>query len=76
MERRNELIKLSNLYNIPIIEDDYLGDLSFQTSNPPPLKAMAPESRIHYIGTFSKMLIPGLAFRIPGEPFRRFQKAC
>ena len=62
INRREELIGLSNIHNIPIIEDDYLGDLSFQSSNPPPLKAMAPESRIHYIGTFSKMLIPGLRF--------------
>jgi GntR family transcriptional regulator/MocR family aminotransferase len=62
LKRREELLSLAGHYKIPIIEDDYIGDLNFDGPSPPSLKALAPELPVFYIGTFSKMLIPGLRF--------------
>ena len=47
-------------YNIPILEDDYVGDLRYDGRAQPALKALDPGGRVIYISTFSKMLMPGL----------------
>lgn len=58
--RRRHLIDLAGRYNVPILEDDYIGDLRFEGSGRPPLKALDPGGRVIYASTFSKMLMPGL----------------
>jgi len=70
-ERRRHLISLADRYNTPVVEDDYIGDLSYGSPCPPSLKAMDPTGRVIYIGTFSKMLMPGLRFGFLAaeEPF-------
>jgi 2-aminoadipate transaminase len=59
-KRRSELIEIADEYDLLIIEDDayfdlYLGDEARLT----PLAAMRPD-RVVYLGTFSKVLAPGL----------------
>ena len=44
---------------LPIIEDNPYGDLWFDQAPPPPLTARNPEGCI-YLGSFSKVLAPGL----------------
>jgi GntR family transcriptional regulator/MocR family aminotransferase len=58
--RRRRLIALADQYQIPIIEDDYVGDLRYEGRTQPALKALDPGGRVIYISTFSKMLMPGL----------------
>jgi len=58
--RRRQLIALADRYNVPILEDDFVGDLRYQGRAQPALKALDPGGRIIYAGTFSKMLMPGL----------------
>lgn len=45
--------------NLPLIEDNPYGDLWFDTPPPAPLTARNPEGCI-YLGSFSKVLAPGL----------------
>jgi len=59
-QRRRQLISLADRHNIPIMEDDYVGDLRYEGRAQPALKALDPGGRGIYIGTFSKMLMPGL----------------
>jgi GntR family transcriptional regulator/MocR family aminotransferase len=59
-ERRRELVRLAGLYNIPILEDDFVGDLRFGGRAQPAIKALAQDGSVIYIGTFSKMLMPGI----------------
>ena len=58
--RRRQLLVLADRYNIPIIEDDFVGDLRYEGHTQPALKALDPGGCVIYISTFSKMLMPGL----------------
>jgi GntR family transcriptional regulator/MocR family aminotransferase len=58
--RRRELIVLAERYNIPILEDDFVGDLRYEGHAQPSLKALDPGGQVIYVSTFSKMLMPGL----------------
>jgi DNA-binding transcriptional MocR family regulator len=60
LERRRRLVTLCADRNVPILEDDFDGDLLYDGDNIPPLKGL-PEGRdVIYTGTFSKMLFPGI----------------
>lgn len=58
--RRRELVILANRYNVPILEDDFAGDLRYEGRAQPAIKALDPNGSVVYTGTFSKMLMPGL----------------
>ncbi|MBK7450285.1 MAG: PLP-dependent aminotransferase family protein [Anaerolineales bacterium] len=58
--RRRELIMLAGKYNIPILEDDFVGDLRYEGHTQPSLKSLDPGGQVIYVSTFSKMLMPGL----------------
>lgn len=58
--RRRELIILADRYNVPILEDDFVGDLRYEGRAQPALKALDPGGRVIHVSTFSKMLMPGL----------------
>jgi GntR family transcriptional regulator / MocR family aminotransferase len=58
--RRRQLIVLADRYNVPILEDDFVGDLRYEGHSQPSLKALDPGGQVIYISTFSKMLMPGL----------------
>jgi GntR family transcriptional regulator/MocR family aminotransferase len=60
LPRRRQLITLADRYNIPILEDDFVGDLRYEGRVQPALKALDPGGRVLYVGTFSKMIMPGL----------------
>lgn len=59
MARRRKLIKLARQYNTLIVEDNAYRRLSFEQEPLPSLKTLDPENVI-YLGTFSKVLSPGL----------------
>ncbi|MCP4536300.1 MAG: PLP-dependent aminotransferase family protein [Chloroflexi bacterium] len=58
--RRRKLIALADRHNVPILEDDFVGDLRYEGRAQPALKALDPGGRVIYVSTFSKMLMPGL----------------
>ena len=57
--RRAELVATAAAQGLPLIEDNPYGDLWFDTPPPAPLTARNPEGGI-YLGSFSKVLAPGL----------------
>ena len=57
--RRQALVQTARELALPIVEDNPYGDLWFDTPPPPPLAARHPEGSI-YLGSFSKVLAPGL----------------
>jgi GntR family transcriptional regulator/MocR family aminotransferase len=58
--RRRRLLALADRYNVPILEDDFVGDLRYEGRAQPALKALDSGGRVIYLSTFSKMLMPGL----------------
>jgi 2-aminoadipate transaminase len=59
LEKRQRLVELARSYRLPIVEDDAYGFLGYDESNNVPLKAL-DEEWVIYLGTFSKILAPGL----------------
>ncbi|WP_054836031.1 aminotransferase-like domain-containing protein [Metallosphaera hakonensis] len=60
LDDRKYLMELASSYDFLVVEDDAYGFLVFDGDNPPPLKALDKEGRVIYLGTFSKILSPGL----------------
>ncbi len=58
--RRHQLVALADRYNVPVLEDDFAGDLRYDGRSLPAIKALAHNGQVIYTGTFSKMLMPGL----------------
>ena len=59
LERRRALAALAQDCGFPVIEDDPYGALDYRGEPLPTLLSMAPE-RIVHLGSFSKVLAPGL----------------
>lgn len=60
-DRRKYLLELANNYDFLIIEDDAYRELSYVEGVPPkPIKYWDYEGRVIYLGSFSKVLAPGL----------------
>jgi 2-aminoadipate transaminase len=70
LQRREELVYLSDKYGIPIVEDDPYGQLRYEGQHLPPLVVLDRENlrrddgytlgNVIYLSTFSKTLAPGL----------------
>lgn len=60
LEDRKELLRLASRYRLAIVEDDPYGQLYYGQQPPPPLQSLDTYGGVIYLGTFSKILIPGL----------------
>lgn len=58
--KRKKVIELANKYDVIILEDNPYGDLRFSGEDLPTLKALDTEGRVIYVGSFSKILSPGM----------------
>lgn len=58
--RREELVRLAATYDFWIVEDDVYRDLYFRDPPPPSLFALSGGRRVLRLGSFSKILAPGL----------------
>ena len=59
IERRQELVETCARLGLPLIEDDPYGSLSYKGEPLPKMVAMNPDGVI-YMGSFSKVLTPGI----------------
>ena len=58
--RRAELLTLADEHQLPILEDDYAGELRYRGHAVGALKALDRAGQVIYAGTFSKLLFPSL----------------
>src|SRR5579859_1331697 len=72
LERRRHLLELARQYRVTIVEDDTYGDISFEPLGVPAIYALADAGEVMYIGSFSKILGPGvrLGFFIAADKLR------
>jgi 2-aminoadipate transaminase len=59
LEKRVRLVEIASRFGVPIIEDDAYGFFRYEEERFPPMKALDDEI-VFYVGTFSKILCPGL----------------
>lgn len=59
LERRETFMDVVNKYEIPVIEDDPYGEIRFEGKDVPSLKSMDTKGLVVYLGSFSKVLVPG-----------------
>ena len=57
--RRHQLVERARALDLLILEDDPYGALSYDGETPPSIRSLAPERTV-YMGSFSKVLAPGL----------------
>ena len=60
LERRKAFMEIINRYDFPVVEDDPYGELRYSGKALPTLKSMDTKGNIVFLGSFSKVLMPGL----------------
>jgi 2-aminoadipate transaminase len=58
--KRREIARLAARYRVPVVEDDPYSPLAFDGRALTPIKAYDEAGWVFYLGSFSKMLAPGL----------------
>jgi 2-aminoadipate transaminase len=59
-DRRQRLVELANQYDVIVLEDTAYRDLRFAGEAPPTIKSFDTQGRVVMLGSFSKILAPGL----------------
>jgi DNA-binding transcriptional MocR family regulator len=74
-ERKEKLVRMLSKYDIPIIEDDIYGDLSFSDNRPDVLKAHDKTGNVILCSSITKTLAPGyrVGWVIPGKYKEQFE---
>lgn len=60
LPRRRRLLEIAARFDVPVIEDNPYGLLRYEGEPLPTLKSLDQDNRVLYVGTFSKILGPGL----------------
>lgn len=60
LERRKAVMDIMNKHDIPVIEDDPYGELRYEGQTMPTLKSMDTKGNVIFLGSFSKIFMPGL----------------
>jgi DNA-binding transcriptional MocR family regulator len=60
LQRRREFMEIVQRHGMPVIEDAPYSELYFEATNLPALKSFDTRDLVVYLGTFSKILCPGL----------------
>ena len=79
LPRRLALLEWANRQQSWIIEDDYDSEFRYHGRPLPALKSLDSGQRVLYIGTFSKVLLPGLRLAylvVPPSQVRVFQESA
>jgi len=60
LARRKKLLRLAEEHDLVIIEDNPYGELRYEGEHVPTLKSLDTQGRVIYLGSFSKVVAPGL----------------
>ena len=60
LERRQAMVRLSERYDVPILEDDCYVDLRYDGEPVTSIQSLDDTGRVIYVGSFSKIIAPGM----------------
>lgn len=60
LERRKALVEMSKKHSIPILEDDCYIDCRIDGTDVPSIYSLDNSERVMYVGSFSKIIAPGM----------------
>jgi len=60
LARRRAILDVASRQRLPVLEDDFGGDLRFEGDELPALKALDGGGGVIYLGSFAKKLFPGI----------------
>ncbi|MCI2063175.1 MAG: PLP-dependent aminotransferase family protein [Eubacteriaceae bacterium] len=60
LQRRKDFMEVINKYDVIVVEDNPYGEIRFKGDFVPSLKSMDTQGKVVYLGSFSKILAPGL----------------
>lgn len=60
LERRERFMEVVSRYDVAVVEDNPYGDLRFKGEPLPHLRALDKKGQVMYLGSFSKILSPGM----------------
>jgi 2-aminoadipate transaminase len=60
LERRKMLVELANRYDVMVLEDSPYREIRFEGETLPCIKTFDTENRVIHLGSFSKILSPGM----------------
>lgn len=73
-ERRKAVYKLAQKYDVVILEDNPYGEIRFEGEHIPSIKSFDTDGRVIYVGSFSKILAPGIRVGFVSAPKEIIQK--
>ncbi len=60
LERRIKILEIASRYDLLVVEDDPYGELAYDGTVPPSYHTLDREQRVVFLGSYSKVLIPGI----------------
>ena len=60
VERRKAFMDIVNKYDVVVLEDDPYGEIRYDIEKLPSLKSMDTQGKVVFLGSFSKIFMPGL----------------
>lgn len=78
LEKRRRLYELAKRYQVMILEDNPYGDLRFAGEHVPPIKSIDEDGLVVYMGSFSKVVSPGMrvGYAIGPKPILQKMIVC
>lgn len=78
LEKRKQLYALAKQYGVMILEDNPYGDIRIKGEYIPCIKSMDEDSIVIYVGTFSKVISPGMrvGYAIAPKPLLQKLVVC
>ncbi len=74
LERRVKTLEITQRYGVPVLEDDCYVDLRFEGEGVTSMHSLDDTGRVLYVGSFSKIVAPGMRLGYlvaPGEVLQR-----
>ena len=71
LARRQEILSIINQQKVVLIEDDPYGDLRYSGETIPTFASMDKEGQVLYLGSFSKVVAPGLRVGYAIDVYKR-----